>query len=429
MTDPKEKPLHVVELRSSNIKRLRAVRVRPDGGPVVLIGGENGQGKSSLLDSIEMALRGAKGIPLEPVRHGARSAAIELDMGEFKVERSFTAKGSELIVRDKEGIPQASPQRLLDKLCAQIAFDPLEFMRMEAPKQDVLLKKMLGLDFSDIEQKRAKAYEERTNANREVKRLEMLVEEKEADALDAPAELVDVAALSEQLQAHTNAVGSLNTLKALIGADNEKLRALDVDIEDLEERLAERRARRAAFCADIEKRTRELPPEPSPIDDVRTKLRNAENTNAKVRAKQEYERVQKQLETAEVKARELNEAIEDLDGVKAERLAAAKSPIAGLGFDEAGPTFNGVPLAQASQAEQLRVSVAIGAAQDPRIRVMLVREGSRLDKKSLELLAELAKETGSQVWVERVSDGDQGAIIIEDGMVRAPVAEETAGAA
>jgi hypothetical protein len=82
-------------------------------------------------------------------------------------------------------------------------------------------------------------------------------------------------------------------------------------------------------------------------------------------------------------------------------------------------TLNGFPLGQASQAEQIRVSVAIGAALNSRVRIMLVRDGSLLDEKSMKLLEELAAQYDLQVWLERVSGDDEVGILIEDGMVAA----------
>lgn len=422
-----QKPLRIVELRAENVKRLRAVTIRPDGS-LVLIGGNNAQGKSSLLDSIEMALSGARSIPPEPVRHGARKARIIADLGEIVVERTFTAKGTELVVKNKDGIPQAGPQKLLDGLTSKVSFDPLAFSRMEPAKQDELLKKMLGLDFSDLEAARAKAYEKRADLNKEVKRLEAVVDSTEWHA-DAPKELVDVAALTEKMQVHRNAVGARQALAA--GIDGKRMRLIEKDerIARLKRELSELEQERATLEATIEAEWAKLPAEPAPIDDVQEQLRTAEARNAKFRSNAEKTRLEKDLKARADEAEELTGAIESIDGEKAKRLAEAKFPIDGLGFDDVGPTFNGVPFQQASQAEQLRVSVAIGVALNPKIRVMLVREGSRLDPNGLALLAKLAEETGSQVWVERVAAGDPGAVIIEDGAVLEAPAEEKAGAA
>jgi hypothetical protein len=98
-------------------------------------------------------------------------------------------------------------------------------------------------------------------------------------------------------------------------------------------------------------------------------------------------------------------------------------PVTGLGLSEDGVTLNGLPLDQASAAEQLRVSVAIGIAMNPRLRVLLLRDASLLDRDSLALLADMAKAAGAQVWLERVEDDSATAVVIEDGMVK-----EAAGA-
>lgn len=416
-----EKPLHVVSLEATNVKRLRAVMIRPDGS-TVLIGGRNAQGKSSTLDAIEMALAGGRSIPVEPVRHGARKARIVLDLGDIVVERTFTSKGSALEVRGADGVPKASPQKLLDSLCSKVAFDPLEFARMEPKKQDETLKRVLGLDFSDIEAARAKLYEQRTAANREVKRLEALLES-QPEHRDAPKEPVDVAEAAAQLKA----AGDRSAARAKMAAAIENRRA---DLTRHEERMAELRAeldrvqgeiarglaKGEELRAEILTAERDLPPEES-VAELEETIRTAETKNAKHRANAERKKTEAELRKQEAAAEGFTDTIKSLDEEKAERLAAAKFPIEGLGFDDVGPTLHGVPLAQASQAEALRLSVAIGAALNPRVKVMLIREGSRLDDEGLALLAKLAEETGSQLWIERVGTKDAGAIIIEDGEV------------
>ena len=49
--------MKIVSLEAENYKRLKAVEITPDGNMVV-IGGRNAQGKSSVLDAIWAALGG-----------------------------------------------------------------------------------------------------------------------------------------------------------------------------------------------------------------------------------------------------------------------------------------------------------------------------------------------------------------------------------
>jgi recombinational DNA repair ATPase RecF len=122
--------LKLVELRAENVKRLKAVRIKPDGN-IVQITGRNAQGKTSVLDSIWYALQGRAKCD-RPIRDGAESAEVEVNLGDLIVKRKWTDKGSYLSVENLEGAVYKSPQAILDKLVGELTFDPLAFTRMTA---------------------------------------------------------------------------------------------------------------------------------------------------------------------------------------------------------------------------------------------------------------------------------------------------------
>ena len=83
-----------------------------------------------------------------------------------------------------------------------------------------------------------------------------------------------------------------------------------------------------------------------------------------------------------------------------------------------GVTYGDVPLEQASSSEQLRVSVAIGLALNPKVKVLLVRNGNMLDDDGVRALGEMAEAAGAQVWMEWVTANADGVtVMIEDGTV------------
>ena len=115
---------------------------------------------------------------------------------------------------------------------------------------------------------------------------------------------------------------------------------------------------------------------------------------------------------------ELTKKLEQLDADKAAKLQGAKFPVAGLGLTDDGVTFEGLPLAEVSASVQLRVSIAIGLALNPTLKVLLIRNGNLLDDDSLKLVAEQAAEAGAQVWMEYVtSDAGDVSVMLEDGHV------------
>jgi hypothetical protein len=110
------------------------------------------------------------------------------------------------------------------------------------------------------------------------------------------------------------------------------------------------------------------------------------------------------------------------DEALAQAIAMADFPVKDIAFDGRMVLLGGVPFEQASDAQRLKASVEIAMAANPSIRVIRVRDGSKLDKDNLALLGKIAEERGFQVWVERVGD-EAATVVIEDGHVRGQSAE------
>lgn len=429
--------LKIIKLEASNIKRLKAVTIKPTGD-VVIITGENDSGKTSTLDAIAYALGGKDLIDAVPIRTGASKAKVTVDLGEFKVTRSFSGLGgSTLTIEDKSGAPARSPQTLLDKLCSRIAFDPLEFKRMTPDKQLDTLRKLVGLDFTKLDALRKSAYETRTLVNRDLKAAQARAAEVEVDP-ETPDEEVVVSDLMASLTAlqgrnANNALkrAGVNTDEKLLNEAADELKAVEKDIKALEERLAELRKEQADLAGDITVKSIELGKKKDAVaalvdedeTPLKTKISEAGTINAKVRDKKRYAALKAEVEKTQKRTDDLTAEIEGYDKAKSDQLAAAKFPLPGLSFDDTGVLLNGVPFTQGSQAQQLQAAIAIGIAMNPTVRVILVRDASLLDDRSMELVAKMAAEHDMQFWLERVSDDAPGAIIIEDGAVKEVVGE------
>lgn len=426
----------IISLRAENVKRLRAVQIDPKGH-IIVVGGQNEQGKSSLLDSIAMALGGKDEIPETPVRTGEKKAVIILETEEIVVKRTFTdTGGTVLIVENKEGMRFQSPQAVLDKLTAKLTFDPVEFMRLKADKQLAVLKELVKLDFTELDAQRKKLYDERTSQNAIVVRTKV-----QAEALphfaDAPIEPVSTASLVAELDkaskhnaqlfaletAAGNADEAATELQKSLTETNKELGAAEARVAKLKETLAGLNLKSKAAAEKLGEANKAVSDfvtiDSAPIS---ARLSQAATTNSQVSANAQRKAKFAELETENKKANELTKKIEAIDTQKAELLAAAKFPVPGLSFNDAGVLYNGLPFDQASSAGRLRTSVAIAAAMSKGLRVMFIRDGSLLDDTNMAILGKLAEEFDLQVWIERVCDDDDKhvQVIIEDGTARAP---------
>lgn len=399
----------IVRLTSQNVKRLHVVEITPEGHMVV-VGGDNGHGKTSVLDSIEMALAGTASIPPEPIRKGAAKACIVVETGELVITRTFTPKGTYLKVEGKDGTKYPSPQAVLDAMVGSLSFDPLAFMRMDRHAQVVALQELLGLDFTALDADRQQTYDLRTQVNAEVRRQQHDLERLPV-VTDAPDEPVNVVALSEKLEmatAHNN--GRAQTGRDIAGLGDD---AADItqQINELQSRL-ERVYKDKAALEEVYAAVAEID-----VGPLRQQIRDAEATNNAVRQKKARAAAETTLRQKKSQAEALTVDLTAIDEEKRQAITNAHCPVPGLAFDATGVSLNGVPLEQASSAEQLRVSTAMGFAMNPDLRVLLIRDGSLLDSTSLRLVAEMAQEADGQVWIERVGKGKEAQVIIEDGRV------------
>lgn len=414
----------IIRFEANNLMRLQAVEITPNGHMVV-IGGKNAQGKTSVLNAIAMALGGKNEVPERPIREGQSNGHVIVETPEFTVIRRFSASGgSSLEVRNAEGQKLASPQGILDKFVSKVSFDPLAFTRMKPDQQAETVRKMAGIDFSAQDARYKEVYEERTALNRQVKDKEVSVRQMERFP-DAPEAEVSSAELATELEkanaankARETKQEELTNLCDGIDADQEEALKVQAQIEELKQRHQTlcNRIRQAELNRDALKQEIEGMPVID-ADTILQRMREADVINAKVRANLKQKEASRELIKLQTQAGNLTAELEEIDEEKDIILSKAKFPIEGLSFNSSGVLFNNIPFEQSSGAEQLRVSLAIACALNPKLPVMLIRDGSLLDEDSMKLLAEHAEKHGAQVWLEVVGNREDATVLIEDGSV------------
>lgn len=420
--------MKIIKLRAENVKRLVAIEISPDPGEaLVIVRGNNAAGKSSVLESIKYAFAGRASHPPKVIRDGEKHACVEVETEDLIVVRKWKEGAeettTEVEVRAKDGTKIPSPQKVLDKLFDALAFDALEFVTLKPKEQLELLKKLVpGADTTKLDADRKAAYDARTLIGRDLDsaqaRLKAMPTQKPEPAPD-PADLrrqSDALRLlvQKQREATTNsdaAMRRVNDMKDHVAAAEAAVVAARKRLE-----AAMQEAARADNAVDAADDAAAGAPEKM---EALAKEIDAAGVLATANARwAEREKLAARVDELKADHDAKDAAIFKIDAEKSRILAEASFPVDGLGFGPEGVSYKGLPFEQASQAEQLRVSVAIGAARNPKLRVMTVREGSRLDRHGLKLLAELAKERDVQVWLEAVGEDGPASVVIVDGVVR-----------
>lgn len=435
--------MRIVQLTAENYGRLSAVDIRPTGD-VVEITGRNAQGKTTVLNAIWSALKHAENVQSVPIHVGANSARIRLDLGELIVERRFTPSGTTLTVENADGARFRSPQAVLDALVGALSFDPLAFTRKKPREQFDDLRQIakVEVDFDALDALNKRDFERRTEVNRQAKAAKAQAEalppvtvEAADKFVETQAELLDRMEKASQHNAAIDAeIMRRQTMRERyesLAADVEKQKIEAARLRDLaamHDRLAATAAHEAADIRDDLGAAPELPASEN-VADLRARLdkvREFEKTLAQADMRKRHEEAAADLERM---ANAITDAMAAREKQKADAIAAAKFPVDGLGLSDGEVTLNGIPLAQSSSAEQLRVSLAVAMAANPKLRVIRIQDGSLLDPDSLAVIERMAADADFQVWIERVDASGKVGIVIDDGKVAAVNAEPAAQAA
>lgn len=411
--------MKIIQFHADNIKRIRAVDITPKNN-VVVISGKNEQGKTSVLDAIWLALQyktASKQNPT-PLRAGADKGTIRLDLGDYIVTRTFTEGKTQVQITTPEGNKVSSPQKLLDGFLGDLSFDPWAFSRMSEKDQKNMLGELLytltngKVDLAEFERRRDKLYEERTDKNREQKRLTTILSTIKPPTEQDPQEETSVSDLTAAIAEGT----ALSTKRAEL---NLKYNQTLNEIQELEKRLEVLKPQLKELQSGLD-----ALPEPVNVEFLQGQLKEIDTLNTRAREVKQYNATKKTLNDITQDIQLLNKKMELLDIEKAEALEKSPLPVKGFSVTADGVMVTNedgesVPFCQASAARRLKISLGIAMANNPKLRVIRVADGSLLDDESMQIIEEMTKAKGYQMWIEYASrnEDDRLGVYIEDGQV------------
>ena len=422
--------MSVHDITSFKIHQFKGVRatveILPNGPGLIVIGGANGSGKSSVVDGIMqlVAPSGVAGIP-KPRNDGKDSAFIEMTTSQVIARRDYRKDDAgTLTVKALDGAKYGSGKEFMLKSTGGQVFDTAEFAQQSGKDQraDMLRRVDLPFDVDKLDADRARIFDARTEVNREQRkiaaRLEGFAHVDPGLALwqkihGAPLPDTEVS-VSDLMAKHTTA-STHNRARA--DAITWALRKAD-DVADADEMLAQ--AKRAVLAAQRESNQAILDAEAfSPEVDLTAltaEMEGIDATNAKIRERDARTAVAAELKHSAAAEEDLSAQLDAIDRRKADGLAAAIFPVVGLGIDATGITFEGIPFRQVNPAQQIIVAFDLFTVDKPDLRIIFIKNGDLLDNTSLAGIEKLAIERGYYVIVERDRDNwGELAWIMKDG--------------
>jgi len=418
-------------LEITDVKRIKAVRLDVSGSALTVVGGKNGQGKTSVLDAIVYALGGERRRPSSLKREGAENEPfikLELSNG-LVVERS--GKGSTLKVTDPDGAKGG--QTLLNEFVSAFSIDLPKFMNAGDAEKARMLLQIIGIEgeLLELEEQEKKLYEKRhvhgQVADQKKKTARELPYHPESPvALISASELIKSQQAILQRNAENQAKRqSVETLKARADSESRNLESQKLALEELLCRVgaaesaieaAEELSSEACLAVfEAEQSAANLKDESTA--ELEQQIRQAEDVNEKVRANQAQQQAQSDSDRMEIEREEMTAEIEVVRSERLALLEKAEMPLQGLSVEDSKLTYDGKFWDCMSGSEQLRIGTAIARKLNADCGFVLIDKAEQFDTDTLREFGEWLETEDLQAIATRVSIGEECSIYIEDGEV------------
>lgn len=418
--------IKINKLEIENVKRIKAVKIEPTASGLTIVGGNNNQGKTSVLDSIAWALGGEKYRPSQPQREGSTippTLHIVLNNG-LVVERK--GKNSSLKVTDPSG--NKGGQQLLNEFVEQLALDLPKFMESSGKEKAQTLLKIIGVgeQLAVLDQQEKEMYNKRLAIGQIADQKEKFAKEQPYYP-DAPKELVSPSELIRQQQEILARNGENQRKREQVKKYEDSVLFLQQSVDSMNEQLEEEKRR----LQEAEENLRIAQMNAQDLQDESTaeleaSISNIEEINRKVRANMDKDKAEEDAREYRDQYNALTADINKTRNAKTDLLQSAELPLPELSVKEGELIYKGQQWDNMSGSDRLKVSTAIVRKLNPKCGFVLLDKLEQMDIQTLNEFGKWLEQEGLQAIATRVSTGDECSIIIEDGYVKDPEPESAA---
>ena len=405
------------KLEIENVKRVKAVTIEPTSNGLTILGGNNNQGKTSVLDAIAWALGGNKYKPSKPARDGSMNPPtlrLELSNG-LIVERK--GKNSDLKVTDPSG--QKAGQQLLDSFVEELALNLPKFIESSSKDKANTLLQIIGVGEKlwELDRKEEQLYNERRTIGQIADQKKKFADE-QPQYPEAPNELVSIADLIHEQQEILARNGENARKRQNRENIVNSLHLSEARLKQLKEQLAQEEATHEKLMGDYVEANKSIEDlKDESTDEIENSIANIEEINRKVRANLDKEKAEEDAKQYKSQYDKLSVEIQKVRDERTSLLDSADLPLPGLSVEDGELVFEGQKWDNMSGSQQLRVSTAIVRKLKPECGFVLLDKLEQMDIPTLNEFGKWLESEGLQAIATRVSSGEECQIIIEDGYV------------
>lgn len=419
--------MKINKLEIENVKRVKAVKLEPTANGLTIIGGNNRQGKTSVLDGIAWALGGDRYRPSEAQRHESvipPTLHIVMNNG-LVVERK--GKNSDLKVTDPSG--KKGGQQLLNEFVEQLAIDLPKFLESSSQEKAKTLLKIIGVGdrLAELEKKEKELYNQRLTIGQIADQKKKYAKEQPYYP-DAPKDIVSATELIRQQQDILAKNGENQRKRDKADRYRQSVALISREVESLQGQLAKKRQELEEAQLNLNTATMEAQ---DLIDqstaELEQNISNIEEINRRVRANLDKDKAEEDALTYRNQYDSLTSRISQVRQDKTSLLESVELPLPGLSVADGELVYNGQKWDNMSGSDHLKVATAIVRKLNPKCGFVLLDKLEQMDLQTLREFGTWLEQEGLQAIATRVSTGEECSIIISDGYVEGqehPVMED-----
>lgn len=398
-------------VKIKEFKVLKNVEEYVNGNHILLLG-DNGVGKSSFIQFIEIALGKNTNIPVNATGEG--EVLINKDGKKYTFHVKFKDGKPVLTVTGEDGMKN-SRKGTIASIVGALDFDIDEFVELSKStagkkKQVEIFKSFLDEeirnDLAKYEENIKVNYNDRAELNKAIKLKEGSIKEHRLHSTVGVkkykhTEIKDAIDNLQRLKSHNSLVESKKTE---FDNNTTKLNELQVKIDEM---IASHK-KGVTIQSELEKWLKENTPHKiSEIEEAEKSLSTIEQDNKDFTDSNVLLKDMALLETMKEESGELTAKIESSKEAIANTIRDMDSPVKGLEFDEETLIYNGVPVSPdtLSTSEIMELGIRLKMAENPELGILFIQRGESLGTDRLKTIKEIADKEGWQIIMEQVERG------------------------
>lgn len=399
--------MKVQKIFVKNLRQIDEITTEFNGCTAIITGGNN-KGKSTLLKSIVDRLRGDK---TNIIKEGKQTWTSERTFTDGSVlSWELLGNSDKLVYTTKEGVKTSSIKEICHKLFGT-GFDIDDFLSAQPKKQKEIMQKLVGLDFTDLDQAYEEAYQDRQAKNSIYR-----AEKAKLEALTQHAvsgEYRDISELHAQITEIEKKNANIRSIEEKMQYKTKRVFQIGEEIQRLQLQINALQEEKKTLNDEIDRGNEWLSTNTiQDTSDLQSQISEQKEINHLHELNKEFNRQHDVMIEAKKVADEADDAVKSIEQQKLDLIKSAQMP-QGFEFTDDGLLFNGYTLDRSNlSSSQIYIAGLILASMSLGEVRTLTFDASYLDKNSLAEVEQWANDHDLQLLIER-PDFDGGEIRYE----------------